>query len=52
MTKGIWSSERQDAIIKYVERLEEKENIRDFFEILGQEIYEEEGLCWKSKTCM
>ncbi len=38
MTKGIWSSERQDAIIKYVEQLEEKENIRDFFEILGKEI--------------
>lgn len=52
LTKGIWSSERQDAIIKYVEQLEEKESIRDFFEMLGQEIYEEEGLCWKSKTCM
>lgn len=38
MTKGIWSSERQDAIIKYVERLEEKESIWDFFEILGKEI--------------
>lgn len=38
MTKGSWSSERQDAIIKYVEQLEEKENIRDFFEILGKEI--------------
>lgn len=38
LTEGIWSKERQDEIVEFVEHLEKKNTIQDLFEMLGNEI--------------